>query len=267
MRWPWARTAKSEPAHGGGQDPQPERDISAEFRAAWAHDPDQRTAHPELLPVRLARACVQLLPVEAAGLSLMSDAFRVPLGASNETATVAERLQFTQGEGPCLDAASTGQLSVSGPGDLEQRWPSFARELFTRTPYRSIICLPLALEPDTRVALDLYVEDPVQVESLNLAELSVIGDQIIETLRVARAITGSVRLRQEETEPAWMHGPAAEGRLNVWVGIGMLMTRMGLAAPDALDVLRAYAYSHDTDVDSVAAQLMAGSLQVDHIAQ
>jgi hypothetical protein len=61
-------------------------------------------AGPELLPVRLARAAVRVLPgVAGAGISVLADpGMRVPLGASDEDAATAERLQFTVGEGPCL---------------------------------------------------------------------------------------------------------------------------------------------------------------------
>ena len=56
---------------------------------------------PELLPVRLAMACAQVLPVAGVGISVFGSAdMRIPVGASNAAAVVAERLQFTAGEGP-----------------------------------------------------------------------------------------------------------------------------------------------------------------------
>src|SRR4051794_10539556 len=79
--------------------------VAAEFRAAWAGARDPQTADPDLLPVRLARAAADVLGADGAGISFYEDDFRVPLGASDEMTTLAERLQFTQGQGPCLDAA------------------------------------------------------------------------------------------------------------------------------------------------------------------
>ena len=105
----------------------------------------------------MAVACGRLLPIAGAGLGLMNDAFRVPLGASDDLASAAERLQFTQGEGRCLDASKHCRLVIAGPVDIEQRWPAFARELFNLTPYRAVISLPLPLEPDLGAALDLYL--------------------------------------------------------------------------------------------------------------
>src|SRR3954447_10060986 len=59
---------------------------------------------PELLPSRLMRSCVQVLPVAGAGVSVFT---RGAGGASDDSAVLAERLQFTVGEGPCLAAHAT----------------------------------------------------------------------------------------------------------------------------------------------------------------
>ena len=80
---------------------------------------DPGLAGPELLPVRLARACARMLPVDDAGLSLVDAAQqRVPLGASSDVAEVAERLQFTVGAGPCMTAQETRQPVFAVEDDL-----------------------------------------------------------------------------------------------------------------------------------------------------
>lgn len=132
-------------------------DLARRFRAAWADGPDHGTAIPELLPVRLAKACVQVLPVAGAGLSLLNHDFRVPVGASDEVASCAERLQFTQGEGPCLDAARKSRITIADADEIEQQWPSFAAEFLQHTPYQGAICIPLNLAPEMLGALDLFV--------------------------------------------------------------------------------------------------------------
>jgi hypothetical protein len=78
----------------------------------WAVDGDE----PELLPVHLARAATTSLRVDGAGLSVHDAAgHSTPLGASDEDATTAERLQFTAGSGPCMFAAQSG-VPVFAPG-------------------------------------------------------------------------------------------------------------------------------------------------------
>lgn len=108
--------------------------VTDRFIAHYHGEPEADTAGPDLLPVRLARACVGVLGVDGAGLSVVSGAFRVPLGASDDVAALAERLQFTQGEGPCLDAAVHGRLVVAAEPELQRRWPMFPQELLTAPP-------------------------------------------------------------------------------------------------------------------------------------
>lgn len=73
----------------------------------------------ELLPTVLARACVKVLPIAGASLSL-TDELRIPLGASDDVAARAEQLQATLGEGPCLTATATGHHRCM----TLPRWPA-----------------------------------------------------------------------------------------------------------------------------------------------
>jgi hypothetical protein len=58
-----------------------------------------------------------------------SDEWRIPVGASNNDAAVAERLQFTAAEGPCLDAQALDRPVLATETVLTQRWPQFAAAL------------------------------------------------------------------------------------------------------------------------------------------
>lgn len=118
-------------------------------------------AGPELLPVRLMRACAKVLPVAAAGISIFSRGdHRVPLGASDDTAAFAERLQFTVGEGPCLNAHNRGRPILATEAVISERWPTFYDELVTHTPYRSITSFPVRRGLNGDAAIDLYFTDP-----------------------------------------------------------------------------------------------------------
>ena len=106
-------------------------------------DPD--LAGPELLPVRLARACARTLAVDDAepepGRRARSSGCRS--GASSDVAEVAERLQFTVGAGPCMTAQETRQPVFAVEEDLRRRWPVFTELLFGATPFRAVVALPL----------------------------------------------------------------------------------------------------------------------------
>jgi hypothetical protein len=84
-------------------------------------------------------------------------------------------------------------------------------------------------------------------------------------LLLTQSLAGSVMDWSNEPRPVWLTAPSAQHRTNVWFAMGMLMTHLKLLAGDALARLRRYAYSHDSDVDDLARQLLEGSLELDRI--
>ena len=145
-------------------------ELAKEFRRIWTASDDPPTATADLFPQRLAKASATLLNVNGAGLSAYGARFRVPLGASDEAALLAERLQFTQGEGPCLAAIREQRSVVADLETLETRWPAYAAELCRHTPYRAVMSLPVKTKdrqanPDgARPAVRGAVRDRHEVE-------------------------------------------------------------------------------------------------------
>jgi hypothetical protein len=239
-------------------------EVVGRFRAAWGRHEAGADAGSELLPTRLTQACLAVLPIDGAGLSLLDNDFRVPIGASDDVAALAERLQFTLGEGPCLDAAMERRVVVADREQLTERWPLYSHELFTRTPFHGIAAIPLALTPETNVALDLFVTDSGQLGTVSLADVSTLGDEIVDALLLAQAVSVPPDDDAlEDAEPAWLRSPGTRERTFVWIAMGMMMTEFDIVATDALALLRSYAYTENTDLDRVAADLASGNLGLD----
>jgi len=77
---------------------------------------------------RLCEACVVLFGVDAATISLVFDGANAgTLGASGVSARVLDELQFTLGEGPCLDSvAYRAPVLVVDLADPDVvRWPAY----------------------------------------------------------------------------------------------------------------------------------------------
>jgi hypothetical protein len=232
-------------------------DATAErFRDAWFQPDDDPAAPNALLPTRLIHAVLKVLPADGAGLSLFNDDFRVPLATTDMHAHAAERLQFTLGEGPCLTAAESHVLLAAGSQELSQRWPVYADELESKTPYRAVITLPFALGT-ARGAIDLYLADAAKLRDFGLADAAVVADATADALRHGR----------DDPAPAagqapmdWLAVSPARERLAVWVAIGIVMVKADVIAVDALDLLRSYAYARGGSLDEVSAALSAGDL-------
>ncbi len=241
--------------------------VAADFRSYWSGDNDPTTASVELLPMRLAHACAAVLPIDAAGLSLHQTEFRVPIGASDDMATRAERLQFTQGEGPCLESARTRRSVTVDAVEMKNRWPSFADELFRQTPYRAIVSLPVAITPQTFAALDLYFRDSTSMAALSLAGVAAVTVQLAEALAAAAGRSpivpgGGGGADDDHLMPLWLDIQPARDRTYVWVAMGMIMSQFGLTPADAVAWLRSFAYGHDRLLDDVAVDLVNGTLDL-----
>ena len=232
--------------------------IAARFEAAVAASSGPDVAGPELLPVRLARGCAAMLRVDGAGISLVdASQQRVPLGASHEDAEVAERLQFTVGEGPCMTAQNARQPVFAVEEDLQRRWPVFAGLLASSTPYRAVVGLPLQPALAGPGAIDLYFEDPDTVPDLDVFEALAVGELVTSALSDA-----SVWSAWSPAEgPEWLQGPVPRRRAAVWEAIGKISVDLEVGATAALALMRAAAFAGGRTVDDVAADLLDGRLR------
>jgi hypothetical protein len=211
----------------------------------------------ELLPVHLTRAVASTLAVDGAGLSIHGQAQkRTPLGASSNDAATAERLQFTAGAGPCLEAARSGWPVFAVETLLHERWPAFHEMLLTRTPFRIVIALPLRGELRGIGALDLYLTNPLGLAALDAFDAHATATTVSDLLEHAAAWSAWT----EEEGPAWMNSPAARRRSQVWLAMGMVSEALKLPISDALAVLRSVAYASDRVVDDVARDITSGRL-------
>lgn len=206
----------------------------------------------ELLPDLLSRACVQVLSLAGAGLSLTEE-LRVPLGASDAVVADAERLQSTLGEGPCLSATAEEEPLVAGPGRMADQWPVFHLQLVAQTPYRAIASIPLRSPRLPRFgALDLYSTDPDERAFRDLPTIrAAIADPISGMLFEAPTAT----FQHGIALPTWLNSTSVTERMNVWVAIGMVADAGRLTNADAIATLRAYAFGRGATLDAVARQL------------
>jgi hypothetical protein len=216
----------------------------------------------EVLPMQLARAVTSTLGVDGAGLSVHGHADRrTPLGASDDDAAKAERLQFTAGTGPCLDVARNGWPVFAVEPLLRERWPVYHDLLMTHTPFRAVVSLPLRRELHGLGALDLYLKHPVGILSFDAFEAMATASLISDQLAHAAAWSAWT----EDDGPAWMNSPSAQRRARVWMAMGMISVALDVHLPDALAVLRSFAYATDRDVDDVAADITSGRLNAQRL--
>lgn len=142
-------------------------DVLSEFARTMVTDfPIQRILD------RLVERIVDVLPIEAAGVSLISPGIRPRyIAASNDSALRYERLQSTLGEGPCVLAFQSGE-AVSVP-DLrtDERFPTFGPQALD-AGLMAVFTFPLNHGNHPLGALDLYRDSAgsLSAESLEIAQ-------------------------------------------------------------------------------------------------
>ena len=228
------------------------------FRDAVATAYQARTGDPELVPMALSQACVEVLGVAGAGISL-TDEIRVPLGASDTVAARAERLQTTLGEGPCLSAADSAEPLVADQDTIAARWPLFHRELVSQTPYRSIMSIPLLARDGFTClgALDLYLAEAQAAPDFFVSQvISAIAAPISSVLFDYDGIRAN-----PNALPSWLNSASVTERMHVWIAVGILMEHSGVGNDDALAALRAHARAKNESIDDTADRMMSLELR------
>jgi hypothetical protein len=214
---------------------------------------------PEMLAVRLSRACVAALPVDGAGLSIHDmNGLRTPIGASDPVASLAERLQFTFGHGPALRAHDDGVAIAFDEAMIARNWPELHDALVGETPFHGVLSVPLLPPLGPLVVLDLYVRD---AQTLPATDRDDVEDVTIALTRAM--VAAALNAPAEEGGRGWWDGPDALRRARVWQATGMVNVALDLDTEDALDLLRAHALASDRVVDDVADDVVEGRISLD----
>ena len=229
--------------------------IGDRFRAAFHQLQDTQWVEPAQLPIRLSQACAAVLPVTGAGLSLFSaPTMRIPVGASDATATTAERAQFTVAQGPCFHAHDTGHRIVATEDVIARQWPLFY-DLIVQTPVRGILATPLRDELFGVGVLDLYFDQSDGVTAINVNEVDEIAG-IITSALVREEMFPNLRNGPIWNGPLWLNNPTVTSRAYVMMAMGMLSVSSGLTLDDSLAALRGHAYAAGRTVDAIASDVV-----------
>jgi GAF domain-containing protein len=197
------------------------------------------------------------LGIDGAAISLATAASsRETLWASDPTAELLEDLQFSLGEGACVQAARTG-LPVLVP-DLRhsaqpRRWPVFAAAVAERLRIRALFAFPLRWETTNLGVLDLYRRTPGALTDTQLAEANAATN--MAAMMLLGILTDPAAQQKLEEAPAG-------GRSEIHLAIGILVVELNSSAADALARMRAHAYTHHQLLADVAHQVVTRRLHL-----
>jgi GAF domain/ANTAR domain len=212
---------------------------------------------------RLCEACVTLFDIDAAAISLVFDgANSGTLGSSGAPAKTYDELQFTLGEGPCLDSVATRTpvlvMDLADPD--EARWPIYGPAMLD-LQVRAVFAMPLLLAGEYVGALDLFRARPGRLEDDQLAGAITAAELAgVPLLDVLEADLQAAVTDRSSTAWAELH---ALSRAEVSQATGMLVAQLGIEPADALVRLRANAYATGRSATDVARDILDRRLELD----
>jgi hypothetical protein len=207
---------------------------------------------------RLCETSRAVLGVDGAGVMLMSgDVAYGSLCATNEVSTLIEELQFSLGEGPCVDAYNQGKV-VAEPDLADpatRRWAAFVAPVL-QAGVRGVFAFPLRVGTVRLGALDLYRERPGTLSD----------DQHADALVIADVVASWVLDTQGAAPPGDVAAALdadADFHLIVHNAAGMVSVQLGVSVTEALLRLRSYAFAHDRPLAAIAEDVVARRLRLE----
>jgi hypothetical protein len=179
------------------------------------------------------------------------------IAATDGVARVMEDLQFTLGEGPCVDA-SRARRPILQP-DLAKtavaRWPAFGPEALT-AGIAAIFAFPLHVGAIRVGILDLYRDTPGSLDEPVLAGALAYADAAVWVL---------MHLQGQMPPGGGLHPQLAdpvENRSEVHQATGVASVTASVSLAGALMLLRARAYADQRSILEVARDVLAGTLHI-----
>jgi len=206
---------------------------------------------------RLCGACPGIVGVNGAGVMLMSgDIPRGSLCTTDEVSQLIEELQYTLGEGPCVDAYQQDKV-VAEPDladPVTRRWPAFTPPAL-QAGVRAIFGFPLRVGTVHLGALNLYRDLPGPLTGDQHADALVVADVAARWVLEAQA-GAPVDMVAEELEVS------ADFHFAVHNAAGIVSVQESISVTEALIRLRAFAFSSDRLLADVAQDVISRRLRL-----
>lgn len=204
--------------------------------------------------LRLCQVCADVAETSGAGIMLIAeDGPQGSVCSSDGVSAAIEELQFTLGEGPCIDAYRD-DLPVLEP-DLRNpaitRWSLFA---------------PAAIEAGAGAVFGF----PLQVGAARLGALNLhtaaagaLTDEQHANALVLAGVVGRAVVDMQSRTPDGIFRRGSEYRFIVHQASGMVAAQLDVAVEEALIRLRAYAFANERLLADVANDVVSRQIRFD----
>ncbi len=204
-----------------------------------------------------------LLDIDAAAISLVFDgANSGTFGSSGALARTYDELQFTLGEGPCLDSVAlhTPILVADLADPVDIRWPVYGPAMLSHR-IRGVFAMPILVAGEHVGALDLFRAEPGHLD----------GDYLAGAITAAEFASAPLLDLMSDDLQAAVNDPDSNAwtelhalsRAEVSQATGMLVAQLGVEPAEALLRLRAHAYATGRSSTDVARDILERRLRLE----
>lgn len=210
----------------------------------------------ELETKRLCQVCAEVTLMSGAGIMLMAgDVPRGSVCTTNSVSSLIEELQFTLGEGPCVDAFNQDRpvLEPDLTHPIIPRWLPFVGPVVAAGA-RAIFGFPLHVGAARLGALNLYRDQPGALSD----------DQYADALVMADIAAQAVLILQAEAPPGKLAAALEAGadfHYAVHQATGMIAAQLEVSVAQAMIRLRAFSFGSDRPIADVAHDVVARKLR------
>jgi hypothetical protein len=244
------------PDRRGSSDREDRRRVTDTFTTAAA-------AEVRDMPALLCQACVDLLPISGASISLTAgSSARALWCASDDTASRLAEAQYTLGDGPCQTAIDRAAPVLAGDltqGPDARRWPVFAHQA-VELGVRAVFSLPLGTSALAVGTLDLYRDSPGSLSDRDVRIALLARDAVTFAVLNLDSATDDFTSADGAGVASWVEAAEAD-HTEVHQAVGMIMVQLGVGPQHALDRLRAHAFTQGRTITEAATDVLARTLR------
>lgn len=200
---------------------------------------------------RSVEMLVQAVPgADLASVSVLRGDAAETVASSSERVWAIDSDQYAEGDGPCLEAARTGEVVRTGVEEAQQRWPGFARSA-RAAGVESYLACPLLIDEKFAGSLNLYSDQPHGFADFDAALLRLYAT-------AACAAIGNARRYARAREVAAQLERALESRAVIDQAIGVLIARRQITAEEAFAEMSRQSQDTNVRLRDIAAGLVDG---------
>jgi GAF domain-containing protein len=223
-----------------------------EALSAALEDGDELTTMLQLV----CKQVIQVVPgADMASVTLLHDGEPSTAASTDQRVWDIDADQYRAGNGPCLEAAATGQIVRVEVETARKRWPEFTASAVA-AGVASYLSAPLVVDAEHAGALNLYGLHPHGYRELEGVLLELYVTAVEAALR---ATSRYLAARKQATQL----GTALVSRAVIDQAKGIIMGARGISAEEAFQVLVEQSQQENVKLHDIAARLVAAVTNAD----